>query len=199
MTSRVARGSDLLSWSLTLPLLYALVFGVTFSDLGLLAAALTIQSRFMITEWLCEYCRNTSNETWIGSFVALGALLLIRAGIWRSSSDPTWNDPSRPLLFPCQTTHSRLHPKSHSFKYSYLVVGIPVGWEGVAGGMISAGVPNQQRRPWWFLGSAPQRGWYDIDAKDYLERGNLHLGLRGKLSAYLKSQVCDCWFQRPWA
>ncbi|KAI0853086.1 hypothetical protein F5Y00DRAFT_250841 [Daldinia vernicosa] len=91
-----------------------------------------------------------------------------------------WNGPGRPLLFPCRTTHARLFPKKHTFSYSYLLVGIPVGWTGVAGGMVS----NDEY-------STGVGGWYKIDASDYLDRGNGHLGLRGKLDAYLKSQDID--------
>ncbi|KAI0387049.1 hypothetical protein F5Y04DRAFT_75805 [Hypomontagnella monticulosa] len=91
-----------------------------------------------------------------------------------------WNSPGRPLLFPCRTTHTRLFPKKHSFSYSYLQVGIPVGWTGAAGGMISNDEHN-----------TGGKGWYSIDATDYLERGNGHLGLRGKLDAYLQSQGVD--------
>ncbi|MCJ1232835.1 hypothetical protein MMC14_000789 [Varicellaria rhodocarpa] len=32
------------------------------------------------------------------------------------------------------------------------------------------------------------KGWFNIEAADYLARGGAHLGLRGKLHAYLKSQ-----------
>ncbi|OTB15002.1 hypothetical protein K445DRAFT_75422 [Daldinia sp. EC12] len=88
-----------------------------------------------------------------------------------------WNGPGRPLLFPCRTTHTRLFPKKHSFSYSYLLVGVPVGWTGVAGGMIS----NDEH-------STGVGGWYKVDASDYLYRGNGHLGLRGKLNNYLESQ-----------
>ncbi|KAI0842525.1 hypothetical protein F5Y06DRAFT_306060 [Hypoxylon sp. FL0890] len=91
-----------------------------------------------------------------------------------------WNGPGWPLLFPCQTTHTRLFPKKHSFVYSYLLVGIPVGWTGAAGGMIS----NDEH-------GTGASGWYKIDAADYLERGSGHLGLRGKLNAYLESQGVD--------
>ncbi|KAI1142481.1 hypothetical protein F5Y05DRAFT_402294 [Hypoxylon sp. FL0543] len=91
-----------------------------------------------------------------------------------------WDGPGRPLLFPCRTTHARLFPKKHSFVYSYLLVGIPVGWTGAAGGMIS----NDEH-------GTRASGWYKIDAADYLERGGGHLGLRGKLSAYLESQGVD--------
>ncbi len=83
-----------------------------------------------------------------------------------------------------------MFPKSHSFAYSYLVVGVPVGWEGNANGMVSAGAKSETGLWSWFSwdGSA-QRGWYDIDAANYLQRGSGHLGLRGKLDAYLESQV----------
>ncbi|KAI0881685.1 uncharacterized protein GGS22DRAFT_181472 [Annulohypoxylon maeteangense] len=91
-----------------------------------------------------------------------------------------WNGPGRPLLFPCTTTHTRFFPKKHSFVYSYLLVGIPVGWSGAAGGMIS----NDQN-------GTGAKGWYEVNAADYLERGNGHLGLRGKLDDYLKSQDVD--------
>ncbi|KAI0164336.1 hypothetical protein GGR52DRAFT_115473 [Hypoxylon sp. FL1284] len=91
-----------------------------------------------------------------------------------------WNGPAQPLLFPCRTTHTRFFPKRHSFSYSYLLVGVPVGWTGVAGGMISNDTHN-----------TGGKGWYSIDAADYLERGSGHLGLRGKLDAYLESQGID--------
>ncbi|KAI2779651.1 hypothetical protein F4815DRAFT_178427 [Daldinia loculata] len=91
-----------------------------------------------------------------------------------------WNGPGRPLLFPCRTTHARLFPKKHTFSYSYLLVGIPVGWTGVAGGMIS----NDEY-------STGVGGWYKVDASGYLDRGNGHLGLRGKLDTYLESQDID--------
>lgn len=92
--------------------------------------------------------------------------------------------PGQVMLFPCKTTHSRTFPKKHSFDYSYLVVGIPVGWEGISGGLVSSSSSAESS---WFSPSA--KGWYHIDPADYLERGNGHLGLRGKLDAYLQSQV----------
>ena len=48
------------------------------------------------------------------------------------------NESPRPLFFPSRTTQTRLFPKSHSFSYSYLLVGIPVGWRGSVGGMLAA-------------------------------------------------------------
>lgn len=99
-----------------------------------------------------------------------------------SNASP-WTGPGKVLLFPGLTTHTRLFPKKHSFDYSYLVVGIPVGWEGISGGMVSS---SSTKQSWLNLS---KRGWYHIDPEDYLDRGNRHLGLRGKLHAYLRSQV----------
>lgn len=99
------------------------------------------------------------------------------------TSTTKWTGPGKVLLFPCKTTHSRLFPKKHSFAYSYLVVGIPVGWEGVSGGLVSS---SSMKRSWSSLSTTCR---FRVDAADHLERGDAHLGLRGKLDAYLKSEV----------
>ncbi|KAJ4422481.1 hypothetical protein N0V82_002815 [Gnomoniopsis sp. IMI 355080] len=101
------------------------------------------------------------------------------------SNTSPWTGPGKVLLFPGLTTHTRLFPKKHSFDYSYLVVGIPVGWEGISGGMVSS---SSKEQPW---SSLSRRGWYHIDPEDYLDRGNRQMGLRGKLDAYLRSQGVD--------
>jgi hypothetical protein len=92
---------------------------------------------------------------------------------------------AKPLLFPCQTTHTRFFPKKHSFSYSYLLAGVPVGWQGSWSALLSAtnaGTDKSQH-------SAASNGWYSIDAGAYLDRGNGRLGLAGKLKNYLHSQV----------
>ena len=110
----------------------------------------------------------------------LGFLVLqLGRAAWPRADTPRWAGPGKVLLFPCTTTHSRMFPEKNSFSYSYLVVGIPVGWEGNAGGMVSVGGQ----------GSPASKGWYHVNAADYLERGSGHLGLRGKLDKYLRSQV----------
>ncbi|KAI0152934.1 hypothetical protein GGR57DRAFT_492632 [Xylariaceae sp. FL1272] len=109
-------------------------------------------------------------------------LTLLRSARDRSSQAVSLRQTGigRPLLFPCETTHTRLCPKKHSFTYSYLMVGIPVGWTGVAGGMISVDELSENRK-----------GWYTINAADYLARGNGHLGLRRKLDQFLTTQAID--------
>lgn len=99
------------------------------------------------------------------------------------TSTTRWTGPGKVLLFPCKTTHSRIFSRRHSFAYSYLVAGIPVGWEGVSGGLVSSSSRNLS----WL--SLTNTCWFKVDPADHLERGDAHLGLRGKLDAYLKSEV----------
>jgi hypothetical protein len=90
----------------------------------------------------------------------------------------------KPLLFPCRTSHTRLFPKKHSFSYSYLFVGIPIGWKGHAGAILSADLraqPGSEKQP--------GIGWFNVDSADYLQRGEHGRGLHGKLEDYLASQV----------
>lgn len=90
----------------------------------------------------------------------------------------------KPIIFPCRTSHTRLFPQKHSFSYSYLFVGIPVGWRGSVSSLLTA---DLRTLPW--KGRMPKNGWFNVDSADYLARGdNLH-GLRGKLDTYLESQV----------
>jgi DUF1365 family protein len=91
--------------------------------------------------------------------------------------------PLKPLLFPCRTSHSRFFPKNHSFSYTYLFVGIPVGWRGSIGNLLSADLKSL---PW--KKQKPEDTWYSVDSADYLNRGDSVYGLRGKLEAYLESQ-----------
>ncbi|KAF8854738.1 hypothetical protein BDZ45DRAFT_656202 [Acephala macrosclerotiorum] len=98
--------------------------------------------------------------------------------------------PIRPLFFPCQTSHIRMFPKKHGFSYSYLFVGIPVGWKGNAGGMLSA--EEEDSRSWYqrWLTLTPGKAWWTVNGDDYLKRGNKG-GLYGKLREFLESQGID--------
>ena len=92
--------------------------------------------------------------------------------------------PFRPLLFPCRTAHTRFFPKKHAFSYSYLLVGIPVGWRGSVGNILSADVRHLAPK-----GPIAPKAWFEVDSQDHLERGDSDSGLRGKLDTYLRSQV----------
>ncbi|PFH59420.1 hypothetical protein XA68_12422 [Ophiocordyceps unilateralis] len=101
-----------------------------------------------------------------------------------SSKDATaWTGPGTPYLIPCRTTHRRLFPEKHAFSYSYLVVGVPVGYRGNINGIVSAGMETGSH---W-----RHKAWFDVDSADYLQRGHGELGLRGKLDDYLRSQDVD--------
>ena len=90
----------------------------------------------------------------------------------------------KPIIFPCRTSHTRLFPQKHSFSYSYLYVGIPVGWRGWVSSLLTA---DLKTLPW--RDRKPKNGWFNVDSADHLARGDSMHGLRGKLDTYLESQV----------
>ena len=45
-------------------------------------------------------------------------------------SKQTKRSHGKPMLFACRTTQVWFAPKNHSFLYSYLLAGVPVGWRG---------------------------------------------------------------------
>ncbi|KZL72163.1 dna-binding wrky domain-containing protein [Colletotrichum incanum] len=112
-------------------------------------------------------------------------------GLTKTGDSTKWTTPVRPLLIPCTTTHRRTFPEKHAFAYSYLVVGIPVGWRGTYAGMVSSGVEAPGWTSLFSVVPQPGKGWFDVNPADYLDRGNGHLGLRGKLDVYLESQGAD--------
>ncbi|KIW11381.1 hypothetical protein PV08_10681 [Exophiala spinifera] len=94
-----------------------------------------------------------------------------------------------PRIFESRTTHTRLFPARHSFSYSYLLVGVPVGWNGSAGHVLSSDCSHQAKDAVG-AGHGGRCGWFSIHADDYLGRGGRpHVdGLRGKLDNFLESQ-----------
>lgn len=101
-------------------------------------------------------------------------------------ADPFVTDFLKPLIFPCRTTHARFFPKKHSFSYSYLLVGIPIGWRGAIGSFLSADETDSQS-----CARQRQRAWFSVNAEDYLQRGSDVDGLKGKLRSFLASQNED--------
>ncbi|KZF19012.1 hypothetical protein L228DRAFT_251564 [Xylona heveae TC161] len=94
------------------------------------------------------------------------------------SSFDTHSSFAKPLFFPCETAHTRHFPKRHSFCYSYLLVGIPVGMRSRVGPVLS-------------VDSEARNNWFTISADNYLQRGYSPGGLSEKLHSYLLSQCCD--------
>lgn len=87
-----------------------------------------------------------------------------------------------PKFFECRTTHARLFPKKHSFSYSYLLVGVPIGWRGATIPVLSSDVPASHGS------TTSSKTWFSVHAEDYLERGFHVDGLAGKLRDYLTTQ-----------
>lgn len=126
-----------------------------------------------------------------GTVFALWLSHVVRSTNIGVGKDNGNRDDPKPLFFPSRTSHTRLFPKVHSFSYSYLLAGIPVGWQGRVGGMLAADQKNGG-----VLGVVENHsgiGIFSVNAADYLERGNGRLGLQGKLREYLRSQVSSSW------
>ncbi|EPE04995.1 cyclopropane-fatty-acyl-phospholipid synthase [Ophiostoma piceae UAMH 11346] len=159
----------------------------------LLLSALGLQARRQLSSYIAIAFSKILSPEIPGSSLGVALAVVVSAALtyrvasgWVSSqkeeityTTSRWTGPGKPLLLPCVTTHTRKFPEKHSFVYSYLVVGVPVGWSGVSGGMVSVSPPGACR-------NNRRKGWFDIDANDYLERGNGHLGLRGKLDTHLR-------------
>ncbi|KAI5367378.1 hypothetical protein Slin15195_G025050 [Septoria linicola] len=79
-----------------------------------------------------------------------------------------------PLIITSRTTHSRMFPRKHSFSYSYLFVGVPIGFQGRAANVLSVDSP----RPCWF----------DIRGADFLDRNDELHTLNDKLRRYLHAK-----------
>lgn len=113
--------------------------------------------------------------------------ILMIFGIWVSSKPSYKSDtpaPPGPIVFiPSRTTHRRFFPQKHSFSYSYLTIGIPVGYRGRVNRILSVDSVGTKSR-WSWLSVL-----YNVDGADYLNRGKHPNGLRGKLDEYLGSQV----------
>lgn len=89
----------------------------------------------------------------------------------------------KPLVFPSRTSHTRFFPKKHSFSYSYLLVGVPLGWRGVVGPLLSVDEEDA------LCGASGRGAWLSVRAEDHLHRGYDHRGLKGKLKSFLITQV----------
>ena len=89
---------------------------------------------------------------------------------------------SSPVLFKCKTTYWQTFPERYAFDHSCLLVGVPVGRKYRHESIFEAKKSTAKEcegRP----------AWFDVRAEDHLHRGGGDLGLRGKLEAYLISEV----------
>ena len=122
----------------------------------------------------------------LGTFVLLAGLIARRDNSRRIDVERDAHSKEQideqllpPLLIKSRTTHSRIFPKPHSFSYSYLLVGIPVGIHGRISNALS--VDSHKRR------------WFHVDSHDYLLRSKHRLRLSDKLRQYLQGQGIIDW------
>ncbi|KAK4503527.1 hypothetical protein PRZ48_004442 [Zasmidium cellare] len=131
--------------------------------------------------------RNETVQVYLQIFALLGVCGFFAGGIVRRGHQLKDHEPSGPfreqsieeailppLLITSRTTHSRLFPKKHSFSYSYLFAGIPVGLQGKVSNVLSV--------------DSRTSAWFDVRAKDFLDRGHDTVGLGEKLKRYLHAQ-----------
>ncbi|KAL8739837.1 MAG: hypothetical protein Q9190_007400 [Brigantiaea leucoxantha] len=78
-----------------------------------------------------------------------------------------------------------MFPKKHSFSYSYLFVGIPIGWRGSIASFLSVDDFPVSKTP------DRKNTWFSVECSDYLDRGHDSSGLEQKLQSYLESQNED--------
>lgn len=161
-------------------------------DIGLFFFFMVIQNWDGLLAFVSLYI----NPAVVIDFAKAGAALFTILQILRyfmglkALSSPSDGFLAKPMIFPCRTSHTRLFPKIHSFSYSYLWVGIPVGWRGSVGGMLSSDA-SKQSYPWYMRLLSPNAGgaWNTVDGDDYLGRGHVDGGLQEKLQNYLQSQA----------
>lgn len=91
----------------------------------------------------------------------------------------------QPRLFPCLTTHTRLFPMKHSFSYSYLYAGVPVGWIGFVNSFLSADIAKPALQS---QSISMGKTWLSVEGCDYLQRTTSEATLLQKLHNYLNSQ-----------
>ena len=99
----------------------------------------------------------------------------------------------RPMLFPTVMTHARVSPTRNVFRYRLLLIGIPVGFRGRVGNLLSVDEPLEHdekgrnaRMSWKTIFTT----WFSFDPVRYLHRGDdNHSGLEFKLHQFLRSQV----------
>lgn len=160
------------------------LFAGSSTDLLLNACLLAYWNRasvLSIIEKCSDYLRGSLSSIF---YVVIGhfAVVALLAG------KDTWQGPHRPYLIPCRTSHTRLFPKKHSFSYSYLTVGVPVGYKGTMNGLVKTDMPPSTSRIGWLLRPLFWR-WFSVRACDHLQRGHKELDLRAKLNNYLASEV----------
>lgn len=164
-------------------------------DIILLSSCVFIRKQNIILELVDNYIDFatviTASKVGAALSTLLGLLQFIRFFRGLTQSSPFQDGfPAKPMFFPCRTSHTRMFPTKRTFAYSYLLAGVPIGWKGSAGGMVSAD-EETKLVPWYkrVVSLKPFGAWFSVNGDIYFERG--HEGLETKLHNFLRSQVSD--------
>ncbi|OAA47359.1 DNA-binding WRKY domain-containing protein [Beauveria brongniartii RCEF 3172] len=159
-------------------------------DAVLVAAAAALASPNALWHLLARY----GQPAFCGVLAAACSVLFLRlialtAPRLFSNDSVRWTESAGSFFVPSRTTHTRFFPKKHSFAYSYLTVGIPVGLRTEVNGILSIDPPLESAaRGWWTWLKSPL---YEVDGASHLARGRDAGGLREKLNRFLISQSID--------
>ncbi|KAM3435336.1 hypothetical protein MY4824_004917 [Beauveria thailandica] len=166
--------------------IYYSLFGSR-GDAVLVAAAAALASPNALWHLLARY----GQPALCGVLAAACSVLFLRlialtAPRLFSNDSVRWTESAGSFFIPSRTTHTRFFPKKHSFAYSYLTVGIPVGLRNEVNGILSIDPPLESAaRSWWTWLKSPL---YEVDGASHLARGRDEGGLREKLNRFLTSQ-----------
>lgn len=172
--------------SLCFTLYYSLFGGRT--DVVLIALAASLTSPARLQYFLAGQVRLIITSI---LFIA-GALFLFKLTtltvlpLFTAPSATVRKESAGSFFIPSRTTHSRFFPKKHSFAYSYLTVGVPIGLRSSVNGILAVDpTASSSGRSWWAWLLSPL---YEVDSARYLARGDDSGGLRSKLDRFLSSQ-----------
>jgi len=157
-------------------------------DFIIFSSLCLLRNKHGVEQLIATYVDKSIVTNWASTAICvflLSQVLRYVKGL-QTASTSTDGFPAKPMIFRCTTSHTRVSPKKHSFNYSYLLVGVPVGWKGTVGGMLSA--DDEGKKSSWFS-MKPSGAWHVVNGDDYLGRGHSVDGLKGKLRNYLQSQV----------
>lgn len=179
-------GSILLSVSFAL---YYSLFGGR-GDVVLIAAAAAFASPSTLWQLLARHAQSVLGAVLVAacSVVFMRLMILTAPRVFHGTS-ARWTESAGSFFIPSRTTHSRFFPKKHSFAYSYLAVGVPVGLRAHVNGILCVDSATPSAAPsWWAWLSSPL---YEVNSAGYLARGVAKGGLREKLDQFLSSQSVD--------
>jgi DUF1365 family protein len=171
----------------------------TLYDAAAVVAVIGVRNRHGIHTALNELSSSLSpsegvQKTLVVGVIAVACLLVLFC--FQGEQSHSWEPSDRlgflsdsylkPQILPCRTTHTRLYPTSHTFSYSYLYAGVPIGWKGALNTFLSADTSEPASQP----GNGKlRRTWFSVEGSDYLQRTITGpTDLLQKLNRYLESE-----------